>query len=226
MTIFNVQSLAFPHSDVPFGCRHADRIQCARVTVGTRRAQNLLHLVGTLRVCMFGQRAHQHRIANRSEPPPLQTCRAGTQQFLLRLPPLVFPVPGSKNFSMPRHLSVIRQAPAPAASKTRVGGEKPTSAIESRLIFSAILADALMRLCDPVPTWPIQRTLAGSALAAPAFAAKNKAHLRCKFGGAQEESVRPDARDPAIDCQRRPDHRPALDRGIPDDESPDRARCK
>ena len=33
--------------------------------------------------------------------------------------------PGSRNSSMPSHASVIRQAPAPAASKTRVAGEKP-----------------------------------------------------------------------------------------------------
>ncbi len=32
---------------------------------------------------------------------------------------------GSRNSSMPSHASVIRHAPAPAASKTRVAGEKP-----------------------------------------------------------------------------------------------------
>ena len=45
-------------------------------------------------------------------------------------------VPGSRNSSIPSQASVIRQAPAPAASNTRVAGEKPYRAMLSRLTFS------------------------------------------------------------------------------------------
>jgi hypothetical protein len=34
-------------------------------------------------------------------------------------------LPGSSNISTPSHALVIKQAAAPAASKTRVGGENP-----------------------------------------------------------------------------------------------------
>ena len=53
---------------------------------------------------------------------------------------------------MPSQASVIRQAAAPAASNTRVAGEKPTWAIESRATFSTASGEALKALWSPVPT--------------------------------------------------------------------------
>ena len=39
-----------------------------------------------------------------------------------------------------------KHAPAPAASKTRVGGENPTAAMDSRLMFSTMRAEQFTRL--------------------------------------------------------------------------------
>jgi nucleoside-diphosphate-sugar epimerase len=47
---------------------------------------------------------------------------------------------------MPSHASVTRQAPAPAASNSRVGGENPTSAMLTRLTFSTARGIALKAL--------------------------------------------------------------------------------
>src|SRR3954464_16098794 len=69
---------------------------------------------------------------------------------------------GAKNSAIPFHESVIKQAPAPAASNIRVGGEKPTSAMDSRFMLSTMRAELFRRLWSPVETWPIQRTLDGS----------------------------------------------------------------
>ena len=48
---------------------------------------------------------------------------------------------------MPSQASVITQAPAPAASNTRVAGEKPTSAMLSRATFSTARGETLKALC-------------------------------------------------------------------------------
>src|SRR5207249_12223353 len=63
---------------------------------------------------------------------------------------------------MPAHASVMTQAPAPAASNTRDGGENPTLAIDCRLMFSTIRAEQLMRLWSQLTTWPIQGMLPGN----------------------------------------------------------------
>src|SRR5581483_828907 len=55
-------------------------------------------------------------------------------------------VRGAKNVSIPSQASVIKHAPTPAASKTRVGGENPTIAIDSRLTFNTMRAEQLIRL--------------------------------------------------------------------------------
>jgi hypothetical protein len=54
--------------------------------------------------------------------------------------------PGSKNASMPSHASQIKQAAAPAASKTRVGGEKPVLAMLSRLMLMTMRGEQLNAL--------------------------------------------------------------------------------
>ena len=59
---------------------------------------------------------------------------------------------GDRKSSMPSQASVIRHAPAPAASKTRVAGEKPTSAIESRATFRTASDETLKALWSAVPT--------------------------------------------------------------------------
>ena len=46
--------------------------------------------------------------------------------------------PAEKIWSTPSQASVIRQAAAPDASKTRVGGENPVRAIDSRLMFNTM----------------------------------------------------------------------------------------
>jgi hypothetical protein len=51
---------------------------------------------------------------------------------------------------MPTHASVIRQAAAPAASNTRVAGEKPYRAMLSRLTFSTAMGVALKALWSAV----------------------------------------------------------------------------
>src|SRR5947199_2423 len=65
---------------------------------------------------------------------------------------------GSKNNSIPGHESVMTQAPAPAASKIRVGGEKPTCAMESRFTLRTSRAEQLMALWSSILTCPIRRT--------------------------------------------------------------------
>jgi hypothetical protein len=45
-----------------------------------------------------------------------------------------------ENNSIPSHASVMRQAAAPAASKTRVAGEKPLRAMLSRLTLRTAVA--------------------------------------------------------------------------------------
>jgi hypothetical protein len=55
---------------------------------------------------------------------------------------------------MPSQASVIRQAAAPAASKTRVAGEKPRAAMLSRLTLSTARGVALKALWSAVATWP------------------------------------------------------------------------
>src|SRR4051794_21737712 len=54
--------------------------------------------------------------------------------------------PGTKKLSIPVHQSVITHEAAPAASNTRVGGENPTRAMESRLMLRTILAEQFTRL--------------------------------------------------------------------------------
>jgi hypothetical protein len=44
----------------------------------------------------------------------------------------------------------MRQAPAPAASKDAVAGEKPVEAIESRAMFSTASGEVLKALCSRV----------------------------------------------------------------------------
>ena len=53
---------------------------------------------------------------------------------------------GSKNSSIPSQKSVNKQAPAPAASNTRVAGENPKRAMLSRLMFKIIRALQLKAL--------------------------------------------------------------------------------
>ena len=45
---------------------------------------------------------------------------------------------------MPSHASVITQAAAPAASNTRVGGEKPFAAMLSRVTFRTLSGEQLI----------------------------------------------------------------------------------
>src|SRR5918997_1327760 len=71
---------------------------------------------------------------------------------------------GRRNISTPSQASVIRQAPAPAASNTRVAGEKPTAAIESRATFSTARLEVLKALWSLVPTCPTRRTFSGIGL--------------------------------------------------------------
>ena len=68
---------------------------------------------------------------------------------------------------MPSHASVMRQAPAPAASNSRVGGENPISAMLARLTFSTARGVALKALWSSVPTWPSWTTLGGQGLVVP-----------------------------------------------------------
>src|SRR5579875_2931685 len=65
---------------------------------------------------------------------------------------------------MPGQSSQSRQMPAPATSKTRVGGLKPNSAMLARLMLRTMEAEQLTRLWSAVGTWPSQRTLDGSCL--------------------------------------------------------------
>ena len=51
---------------------------------------------------------------------------------------------------MPSQASVMRQAAAPAASNTRVAGEKPTCAMLSRATFSTARGVQLNALCSAV----------------------------------------------------------------------------
>ena len=82
--------------------------------------------------------------------------------------------PGSRNISMPRQRSVIRQAPAPAASNTRVAGDQPLRAMLSRLMLRTQRAVQLSALWSRVETWPSRRTFAGTGLSSQPLPPKRK----------------------------------------------------
>src|SRR5215212_1435961 len=62
--------------------------------------------------------------------------------------------PGSRKNSIPSQASVMRQAAAPAASKTRVAGDQPFAAIESREMLSTARGVQLKALWSCVKTCP------------------------------------------------------------------------
>ena len=90
---------------------------------------------------------------------------------------------------MPFQSSVIRQAPAPTASKTRVGGEKPNLAMLSRLTFSVARLEQKNALCRLVPTWPTRITLAGTCFEFPAGAAQQETFGRHLPRSLQEKGI-------------------------------------
>jgi hypothetical protein len=77
----------------------------------------------------------------------------------------------------------MRQAPAPAASNTRVAGEKPTCAMLSRAMFSTASGVVLKALCSPVPTWPRRRMFPGIALSSQPLPPSRKARPGCSAAG-------------------------------------------
>ena len=189
MTICN----AFSPPSQPQARRSAayatSRFQRARVTVGARRAQNLIHLSGALRVRMFGQCARQHRIANRAR---LRRGRAAQiADDLLRalrhqnLPPRfkelldAAPLVGDQAGRRARRFKdARRRREADIGHRVAIDVQR-----HSRRGVDAIVR-AGADVSDPAH---VRR----QRLAAPAFAAQNKAHLRRQFGGAQEELLHP-----------------------------------
>ena len=99
--------------------------------------------------------------------------------------------PGSRKSSMPSQASVIRQAPAPAASKTRVAGEKP-------IVGHAVAGDVQHRERRAVEGVVVARVDVADVahvrrhrLVVPAVAAEQEAPLGQARGRLEEELLDP-----------------------------------
>ena len=92
---------------------------------------------------------------------------------------------------MPSQASVIRHAPAPAASNTRVAGEKPTAAMLSRATFSTASEEQLKRVVVRCPDMADRADVGRHRLVVPATAAQQERLVRAARGGVEEERLDP-----------------------------------
>ena len=88
----------------------------------------------------------------------------------------------------------MRQAPAPATSNTRVGGEKPVAAMLARLMLSIARGVTLKALCACGADMAEPDDVGRAMLVVPAGAAEQEALRRQRSGRPQEEFL--DARLP------------------------------
>ena len=148
--------------------------------------------------CSARQPAAGCRRRPRRRAPPAPRCRArGT-------------------CSMPSQASVMRQAPAPAASNSRVGGEKPVAAMLARLMFSTARGVDVEGVVRP----RCRHGRAGRRWAGRA----GRASPRRRAGSAAPAGARPGAagtprrapRGPAAGCRGTPDRRRSAARAAPD----------
>ena len=187
----------------PPAARSAMRLEAAR-----RPARRAAHR------CARPARGASAACADRAAPAPASAPRDDRPRPARRARPAP-PRRASRNCSIPSHASVIRQAAAPAASNTRVAGEKPTCAMLSR----ATLSTALRRAVEGVVLGRVD--MARSRGRWPASPCRPS---RCRRAGtaaraaarrARGRTPPPAPRDRAGGCRGRRDRGEAVDRAAP-----------
>ena len=188
-------------------------------------AQQRVDLRAAMRIGVFGEHALQRRLADRARAFGRERAHmlgdvlpvARDQHFLVRR---------RGTARCPSHASVIRQAAAPAASNTRVAGEKPMSAMLSRATFSTASGVQLKALCSCVKTWPRCAHVGAASPCLPAVAADQELPLGQRRGGLEEELLDPRfavGQPVAEERQIGGEARVRLDRDV---RGRDRARCR
>ena len=161
-----------------------ESVDGAGMTFSTRLIQYLLNFHSALRIGVLAKSPHQHRCPDSCVPfcgllaqisdNFLRILRY--QNFMSRLKEHLYAMP----------LVGDKTCAAPAASKIRVGGEKPTSAIESRLISVPSGRKHSRDYANRCQRGPSSEH-SQAKFSAPSFAAQEEIHLRSQFSSAQKE---------------------------------------